>query len=264
MESDKVATKGIKKQPDQDDVLWKYMTFQKFVSFLINKQFHYSRLDQLEDTLEGINQRYLSTLSFHNQNEADSFINTQHPFYEKFFFKDSLKAMEEKFIAKQKHNYVLCWITNSRESAGMWNLYSESGGIALKLSFKEYQSILTSATYRFDFEDQISAIEYGLVDYKNFVDQNAVRSESFKVANTAFRKDKSFEHEKEFRVSVKTEKILKDDTKGIKQTFENLDDLPFQVVVHPKSTEWQTNNITRLARQYIPSVKVKLSELKLR
>ena len=40
--------------PDDADCLWKYMSFEKFVSLLGTKSLYFTRADKFEDPLEGL------------------------------------------------------------------------------------------------------------------------------------------------------------------------------------------------------------------
>lgn len=259
MGSNAIKPTALGTQPNENEYLWKYMTVQKFLSFLLNHQFHYARLDQMEDMYEGINARHLSRF-FHQDNQNDGFTDTNHPFYERLV---RMKPEEKKFLDSQKCEYVTCWITGKRESAGMWNLYSEPGGVALRITYNDFVNILNEKS-TFEPGESITGIVYGLVVYKNFVDRREVDSRDFKVKKPAFRKDESFEHEKEFRVCISVRKPFTDDRKGISQSLANFATLPIDIVIHPKSAVWQAEIIQKLVGEAERPHKIKNSELKLR
>lgn len=48
--------------PDDADFLWKYMSFEKFVSLLGTKSLYFTRADKFEDPLEGFTPVNRSTL----------------------------------------------------------------------------------------------------------------------------------------------------------------------------------------------------------
>lgn len=260
MRNSSVKPTALGTQPNENEYLWKYMTLQKFLSCLLNHQFHYAPLDQMEDMYEGINARHLSRLLFHQDNQNDGFTDTNHPFYERVV---RMKPEEKKFLDSQKCEYVTCWITGKRESAGMWNLYSEPGGVALRITYKNFVNILNEKS-TFEPGESIKGIAYGLVVYKNFVDRREVEALDFKVKKPAFRKDLSFEHEREFRVCISLREPLPDDRRGISQILTDFETLPIDVVLHPKSGAWQNENVKRLIGAFAPSCKQVNSELKLR
>lgn len=251
-------------EPGESDLLWKYMDLQKFLAIIINKQFYYSRLDQLDDSYEGINQGYLSQLLLHELNKKDDIINTDHRYYQSWFFGKPLRQLEAEFSKKQKLNYVTCWITGSRESTGMWNLYSGPGSVAIKVKYSSLVKFLNADQYEFEMGDHVKTVHFGRVKYKDFLDRFAVQGQEFQVRNTAFRKDLSFQHEREFRICVTTNGQLPEGKVGIRQTFTSFEKLSVEVIVHPKSTSWQYENILKVVETFAPWFKVCPSELKWR
>lgn len=254
---------SLQEQPDQHDFLWKYMNIHKFLSFMIGRKIFYSRLDQLEDAYEGINQKHLTQLLFHERNASDGILDVSHPAYERFFPRTQLRKMEAEFKSKQKLNFVTCWIAGSRESAGMWNLYSEPGSVAIKIRYQDLKKYLESKTYQLESKQVVKEILYGKVTYRDFRDNSQLSSKSFLVKNTAFRKDISFSHENEFRVALTCDTV-KDDVRGIFQTIGSFEDFPIEIVMHPKSAQWHVANVSAVVNQFAPTKKVRNSELKWR
>jgi len=236
------------------------MTLQKFLSFLLNRHFYYCRLDQFEDMYEGINQRHLLRLHLHQSFQNDNFTNTNTIVYKRLM---RLEPEQERFLDQQRREYVTCWVTGQRESAAMWNLYSESGGVALRITCQKFLAILNEQS-TYEPNEQIQSIHYGLVTYKNFVDRRDVDSKNFKVKKPSFRKDISFEHEREFRVCISVSKPLANDRHGISQNLTTFETLPLDIVTHPKAAAWQTGNVRKLLQTFAPSFNIKYSELRLR
>jgi hypothetical protein len=248
-------------QPSPDDFLWKYMSFHKFLSFIIKQSFYYARLDQLEDGREGISQQHLSLLRFHRDNKLDGLLDPDHPSYKLWFDMGRLTKVEKKFVDFQKSNFVMCWFVNARESAGMWNLYSEPGGVAIKVKASALVEKLCVGSVNSKVGGKME-LSYGNVEYKDFSDRWAMQEKRFLVKNPVYRKDLSFEHEKEFRASIRLDRPS--DTPGIVQTLPSFDSFPFSILCHPRTQKWQMDNLSAVLEKFMPNKKALESELSLR
>lgn len=89
------------KTPTDDCVIWRYMSFAKFVWLIAAESLYFPRLDQHSDEWEGL----VSTTPE--------------------------KLGERKYIRFAK--YINCWHINDNESDAMWKLYGPSGeNVAIK------------------------------------------------------------------------------------------------------------------------------------
>ena len=127
--------------PPLDAVLWRYMSFNHFVSLLENSALWFTRIDKFDDEHEGAIP--LTSL------EA----------YESRFVEAAAMA---KFVGSLKHfrSFTLanCWHWNSNENVAMWDRYCKGGGIAVRATF-------SNLTNSFACPDPI---HIGLVNYIDY------------------------------------------------------------------------------------------------
>lgn len=97
--------------PSNSTVLWRYMDFAKFIQMLESKSLWFTRLDQLEDPLEG----------GHTDAELVSI--------RKNVEKKRARELIGVFRIARKELYVNCWRSGSAESLVMWDLYGKGTGI---------------------------------------------------------------------------------------------------------------------------------------
>lgn len=112
-------------QPKDTDFLWRYMSFEKFVSLLSTKSLFFSRADKFEDPFEGFMPPSVKSIY---ENEAND-----------------LKSNDlGKSIAKWR-KYILCscWHHGNEESAAMWEKYHmNNSGIAIKTTVSNFKNYL--------------------------------------------------------------------------------------------------------------------------
>ena len=162
--------------PPADAVLWRYMSFTKFVSLLSRKALFFARADKLGDHFEGALSPMNVALRPH-------------------LYKDNLPEDKRNLIAEflkdiRRFMLVNCWHENENESDAMWKLYANiKDGVAVKTDFQSLSSSLTGAQPVY-----IGRIKY--VDYNTtFIPENdALQPIMFK--------RNSFEHEHEVRAVI--------------------------------------------------------------
>lgn len=159
--------------PPDDAILWRYMSFTKFVSLLAKDALFFVRADHLADPFEG-------TLGLANLTELGS--EHENP--------NSLPTMLSIFEYMKNLHLVSCWHENDYESAAMWSMYSNfEDGIAIKTNFRSLADSLTCET-----PVEISRVLY--LDYE----RDRI-PDGFMFAPLLCKR-KSFEHEKEVRAFV--------------------------------------------------------------
>ena len=90
--------------PPNDTVLWRYMDFAKFIQMMESKSLWFTRLDQLEDPLEG----------GHTDAELKRI--------RKNVEKKRARELIGMFRIARKELYVNCWRSGSTESLAMWSI----------------------------------------------------------------------------------------------------------------------------------------------
>ena len=207
------------------------MDIPKLLSLLVSKQLYFTRLDSFSDPWEGVwPQPVLDAI------DPNSFLKEITPISKKFFF-------------------VSCWHVSDHESAAMWDLYGEKGGVAIKTTCRELKKSLMSNDY------YMSDVEY--VDYTSHVLSN------INLFDTVKLKRKSFSHEKEMRVvicdmqnSTSNENMAIVDFDNCKKISVDLSCLISEIYVSPRSPSWLVTVLEDLLIKYeLPTKKVIRSSL---
>ena len=161
-------------------LLWRYLTFEKFIWLLENSNLYHARLDQLEDPLEG------SVTKLYAQNRANQYppeAREQICEIQPFFNRRSLFR-----------SYVNCWHSSECESAAMWKLYSrQNAGVAITSTRKR---LVESVTLPPDTEFGL----LGPVEYLDFEKHGMMGQDG--MARPGFAKQASFEYEREVRAMI--------------------------------------------------------------
>ena len=228
--------------PKADAVLWRYMSFTKFVSLLTKNALFFSRADKLGDPFEGS----LSPINIASRPEM---------------YKDKPEE-QQKLIGEMikdlcRLTLVNCWHKNQYESDAMWKLYSGiEDGIAIKTDFQSLSESLQGS----------HPVAIGKVIY---VDYDVTFIDEMNTLIPFVHKRKSFEHESEVRALIVVA------TSGIVGsiigkpapyeigTYHEVDTsmLIKEVVVSPLAEEWFVELVQTTARTFGLSVLVRQSSL---
>jgi hypothetical protein len=219
--------------------LMRFMDLTKLLDFLISGTFHFTRLDQFEDKSEGISRKQLA----------------------KFFDHDISITAERKrelpLIDRQKRYFATCWFSGIRESVGMWNLYSNSSSIALKIPIKTFLNIWEESNLSFlPSNNWIDRIYINQVFYKDYFSPKAVDNFKEETKIIGFQKDVCYEHEKEVRVLIKVKGQLEEKAGKVlykenplpfvKTKISSIIKIKMQILFHPLMPNWQKTNIKNL------------------
>lgn len=218
------------KVPEAESILWRYMDFTKFVSLLSTKTLYFPSAVCFDDIWEGTKglrkNKWLWDEFF-----LDSFRNSlrtiptniRPPLSDEEIESEAirmLRELEEGGELDRKRTFISCWHENEFESEAMWKLYSSSvnNAIAIRTTYERLYQALGR-----DPEIKIGRVEY--VDlHSDFVDVNAA----------FWRKQKSFEHEREVRaLLMKPEHI----ELGLAIPC-NVEKLIERVIVSPLAPKW--------------------------
>jgi hypothetical protein len=184
------TTKSIITEPPFDDLaIWRYMDFSKYVALLEYRSVFFTRLELLGDPFEAafpasqsVMDRILallppgevppgSTVSFHG-------------------------SVDRAWESTRKWMYCSCWHAGGHESAGMWRLYAQSSeAIAIKSTVERLRGLAENPGKPTPGFLSPRKIHIGMVDYIDFETDRIPPD----FLSRAFRKRKSFEHEKEVR-----------------------------------------------------------------
>src|SRR5699024_3490246 len=101
----------------------------------------------------------------------------------------TLRSSDLTFFWRER-TYISCWNSFPTENAGLWRIYGDDKGLAIKTSWKKMKDSLING-------DCVDRVFYGRVDYKNFSTEG-VNSGTY--TDQYFSKRIEFSHENEFRL----------------------------------------------------------------
>lgn len=224
--------------------LVKFLDLNKFLDFLVNANFHFTRLDHFEDKMEGISQSQLSK-------------------YLQYKLKlPKPTRLELKLSVRQKRYFASCWFSGQRESISMWNLYSNSSSIALKIDFEKFKQILDSPNITIQPNmDWINSIHVDKIHYKNYLNKKSVENFNDEGEILGFHKDECYSHEQEVRILIKSKNKYEVENKSYQPDkihfykFKPMvklikNEVPMKVIFHPHMNHWQKENIKKLINGY--------------
>ncbi len=273
-------------EPNEEDYLWRYMDLNKFLSFIMERKLHLARFDQLDDVHEGIsNVQIIKKLALRKlEGESNgSFGST--------LIKLTINAIDRKYDLSgeakvqvyQKLYYTNCWIIGKRESMAMWGTFSNKDSIAIKVRYKELKDVFKSGHFRLKELDGFYKIKLGKIQYVDFINMEGDLTEIVEIDEIGFAKDLSYKHENEFRIcllksdpeatckkyKVKPNWTNEDDQNlnsntGLSLELSDFENLPFEIIFHPKADEFSKNNIINLLTKFDIPFKTHSSEITLR
>jgi hypothetical protein len=255
---------GNQKITARGNFLWRYLDMHKFINLITHKEILFARMDQLEDPLEGVPLYALT--SFAEEQESRNTFNLR--LGDLVLDKNrkvspELRKRINTINGIQKSSYVSCWFQSSRESMAMWNLYSNPDGVAIRISA---QTLITQVREASEIMDSkgISSIYCGKVFYQDFklIDLEE-GNEEMRLSKVAFRKDKSYDHENEFRFVIRTNSTM-EEKPFIPLELEKLYEIRITVICHPLMDEWKKENVAYLLEAHGMNYRIKESEITLR
>ena len=247
------------KSPKDDDILWRYMSLEKFANILATKSLFFTRADKFEDPLEGYVPQAVRDLY-----EAGVSRVTPHP---------KLKNMVLKVI-ENWHKYVVCncWHQNEVESMAMWEKYHmRNSGIAIKTTMQDLKKSLIGA---YDvFTGKVQYIDDN--NYEHHHIQNFFRSDVLFPGKWTyfphFRKRTEFEYENEVRLIIDSEPFIRDymnvpaDNANLEAFLNNefpvmceigipldinVNTLIHEVIISPYTQDWVTETVKSVVYKY--------------
>lgn len=265
----------------ENDYLWKFVSIEKFFSFVLNKKIYLTRLDKFEDALEGISLDYVL---FNKTKDLVKKTFSKHlpPFIGIEFNASESDKFYEEFQKFQQSYFASCWFISQDnvESAAMWNLYSAPNSFAIKINYNKFKSNFTQ--FRFDPEI-VTQILLGRVNYYNFQNPSELIEKKKSIKSPVFLKDISYIHEKEFRIVAKIEPIIYPEKKyktgiskettdnsykkqgciGINLELLNFESFDFEYIFHPKTESWIKADLKMILNKFgIPFKNILESNLK--
>jgi hypothetical protein len=170
--------------PPDETVLWRYLSFAKFMDLIEHKKLWFSRVDKFEDPLEGT---YTDAELFEFARPGLSGSPPPDP--------DPISVLND--LAPIVH-FVSCWRAGDHESMAMWDLYGKGEGtVAIRSTVGKLKKALESES------------DFIFVGDAKYVPWNAEKAHpSIDPISICFRKDESYRHEAEVRAAIFGAKFL--------------------------------------------------------
>ena len=163
--------------PKDTDFLWRYMSFEKFVSILDTKSLFFTSPDKFKfyDPFEGFTP---PSVKEHYERTINNIA--------------TLEKFQENW---HKYTFCSCWHHAEEESMAMWDKYRmHNSGIVIKTTFNDFKNCLID-----DYDMFLGKIEY-INPYEYPVPQNL--NDMSMLYTWYFHKRKPFEYEREFRAII--------------------------------------------------------------
>lgn len=234
----------------EEQVIWRYIEFAKFVSMLATKSLFFSRVDLFPDKFEGSitvpnvrRELDLARRSLRAKTELEQLVRIG------IFDPEVLNMTEDERVERsiggfqgarwvfRMTTHICCWHMNDTESAAMWKLYSESPyAIAVKSRYSRLRGAIEADPNRV----YIGRVIYTDYESELIDDSNAL--------TPLLHKRHSFRHEQELRMAVnRSAEIAFPDGQLDRERIQNtsgtlisvdLSELVEEVVLSPGSPEW--------------------------
>ena len=181
MYEDKIET------PDNNQKIWRYMDFSKYVYLVTNRALYFTRADKLDDPYDCSWMQLLG--------EQDKQLSLANPQGKER--KRQVNIFERLFV------YLNCWHMNDVQSAALWKLYSENKyeTIAIQTTFEKLDSEIKLKWSRDGI--RISKVKYDLENAGEPIG-NPPEGRLFSIlgwANIIYKRP-SFKHEEELRAFI--------------------------------------------------------------
>jgi hypothetical protein len=225
-------------RPSENLTLWRFMDLFKFIDLILSSEITLVNSTLMKDPFEGVLHKDIHFEYVDLDGNSKKIDNT-----------DSLPKIL-KDISRKKI-FFSCWHYNEFESAGMWDIYGNQNGIAIKTNVSKLKNSI-----QFDKckdMDLLSVNYYtGSADY--FIPN---RPESH-IYTSILNKRKSFEHEKEVRLIWVPMDNNKSQIRKIKVDLKNLIDV---IYVSPLFENWQLDTIKQFLKKVNLDITVEKSKL---
>lgn len=233
------------KKPNDSDILWRYLSFPKFVSMLKSQSLFFTRVDKFEDPFEGAKgiadneskwdesyKVFLQQMITHLSKRIDIPYKTHEQI--EACCASLLSDIKIANAISRQHTYVNCWHKNDFESEAMWKLYCPDikQGIAIKTTYGKLFDALNKKRYI-----QIGEIQY--IDYTNKLLEG---DDAF------WYKRKSFEHEKEVRAIIHHYQGL-EEPMGLNIPVP-INDLINSIYISPMAPQWFVEIVKDVSGKY--------------
>jgi hypothetical protein len=215
--------------PPDDEVLWRYLDFAKFLDLLERRVLWFTRADKFEDPLEG-------GLTDGETRKLRSLPPPPCP-YEYMSTEQSFRSGVQQFLSG---TFVNCWCERTHESMAMWDRYRTGGSV---IALKSTVALLKEAIASF-----AKPVYIGRVKYIDWNDESWPNN----LFAMCVRKELAYQHENEVRAIF----YDLDQTTGVSpQSFGlgvpcELQKLMHEVVVGPREKPWVHALVESVMKRY--------------
>ncbi len=237
--------------PDSADVLWRYLTFPKFVALLQDRALWFASLDTLDDPFEGARSRPLA--------ELEANVWGRRPPSDREQFLPIVRALEQQ---DRRCLLVNCWQILEHESEAMWSLYcSRTEGIAIQTTAGRLRSCLDSSP---------EPVKLNKVVYLDFQTEF---TPGLIIQERVFYKRREFRDEREVRALVNVIPVIDDEhptalearrfdqSSGGLNIGVELASLVAEIRVAPRARKWFRKLVERTVGDYDLDIPVLASSL---
>lgn len=240
---------------NEDELVWRYMDFTKFVSFLESRSLYFARADKLGDPFEGslpkrnVNAREAIQKSVSLPPDIPQKIQEQ--YWKQVASTGEINKYWLRFYA------INCWHMNDHESAAMWNLYLKSNeGVAIQSTYRKLRESIID-------DERVFLGKVNYIDYENdvisgYYDVNSAMPIMYNPLSTFVHKRKSFIHEQEVRALVwrhpttAEEQIghFQDTIVGGVEIRVDAELLVERIYVAPSAPDWLPDLVSNVVKRY--------------
>jgi hypothetical protein len=248
--------------PMENEIIWRYLSLEKFKSMLERKAVFFCRADRFSDPFEGSVPKREANYRFIEQERIAN--HNRQPLNLAQAIKNELGTKETHKMLKWLYT-VNCWRIGESEADFMWRLYLKSNfGVAIKSNIKSIiqafsetpENILISKVRYIDYDNDIwyHPIEFPYGNY-NFI-------------TPLFHKRKEYLHETELRLLHKVDEAEGDENYWTKQEFEkgvfidiSINHLIDEIVLPPTSDYYIEDKVKELLNDFSLDKPVRKSKL---
>lgn len=183
--------------PKDEEILWRYLSFEKFANLLATESLHFARADTFEDPYES----FVPPSIMHLFKQETCHLGE----------KESPAVIE---LWKEWRKWVMCccWHQANQQSMVMWGRYEmHNSGIAIKTTMQRLKS---SFGYKKNIPVHICNVRY--INYDRFKIPKSI-SNMNRIYLPFFYKRKEFRNENEVRAIIDTSPYIKQDFFTVKK-----------------------------------------------
>jgi hypothetical protein len=254
------------------DYLWRYVDLPKLLHFVTTASINLARIDSFEDPLEGWTYDALDHEFF--KPYKDSYLGLEHLQLERII---QARNSVDSVLRSRVNHFASCWFLSehvNEESIYHWERYGCSG-VAIQIKALALIELLNKWSNEQSNHEYLEILSYGKVHYlqlnKKLFANSKVKDFEWPGGLIAFKKDKTYQHENEFRIvgGLKRElwnyQFNVEKAPGITnlsiKLAKDISELEFSIVLNPYMENWQKNSIIDTLDRFELKHKIKESVL---